>query len=179
MINSNQHKEALEYIERINSEISLSTKLFNTGHKIADTILDEKQRIYKDIIIKFEGNIPDFIDNVDLCIVLGNAVDNAIEACEKLCGTDKIIDMTANFQQSHFILIIKNPVSKDFIINGSFPKTTKENPLKHGFGLSNIKRIVDKYEGDMSIETDNGIFTLYLALKVTSSKQNSRLITFR
>lgn len=166
MINSNQNNEALEYIEKINSEISLSTKTFNTGHKIADAILNEKHRIHSDVSIKFDGCIPEFIDNVDLCIVLGNAVDNAIEACEKLNETDKIIDMTANYQQSHFIFIIKNPVAKDYTINGSFPETTKSDPLKHGFGLSNIKRIVDKYDGDMSVEADNGIFTLYLVLKI-------------
>lgn len=165
MIKSNHSHEALEYIERINTEISLSTKTFNTGHKIADAILNEKHRKHSDISINFDGNIPYFIDNVDLCIVLGNAVDNAVEACEKLNDTDKIIDVTANFQQSHFVLIIKNPVSKDYTINGSFPETTKQDHLKHGFGLSNIKRIVDKYEGDMSVEADNGIFTLYLAIK--------------
>ena len=166
MIDSNQNNEALEYIEKINSEISLSTQTFNTGHKIADAILNEKHRNHSDVNIKFEGCIPEFIDNVDLCIVLGNAVDNAIEACEKLNETDKIIDMTANYQQSHFIFIIKNPVAKDYTINGSCPETTKSDPLKHGFGLSNIKRIVDKYDGDMSVEANNGIFTLYLALKV-------------
>lgn len=128
MINSNQNNEALEYIEKINSEISLSTKTFNTGHKIADAILNEKHRIHSDVSIKFDGCIPEFIDNVDLCIVLGNAVDNAIEACEKLNETDKIIDMTANYQQSHFIFIIKNPVAKDYTINGSFPETTKSDP---------------------------------------------------
>ena len=166
MISSNQNSEALKYIEKINSEISLSAKAFNTGHKIADAILNEKHRIHSDMHIKFEGCIPDFIDNVDLCIVLGNAIDNAVEACEKLNGVDKIIDMTVNYVQSHFILIIKNPVAKDYIINGNFPGTTKEDSIKHGFGLSNIKRIVDKYDGDMSIEAGNGIFTLYLALKV-------------
>ena len=166
MINSNQNNEAIEYIEKINSEISSAAKTFNTGHKIADAILNEKHRIHSDIRINFEGSIPDFIDNVDLCIVLGNAVDNAIEACDKLNEDDKIISISANYQQSHFILVIKNPVAKDYTINGIFPETTKKDPLKHGFGLSNIKRIVDKYEGDMSVEADNGIFTLYLALKV-------------
>lgn len=166
MIGSNQNSEALEYIDKINSEISLSAKAFNTGHKIADAILNEKHRIHSDIHIRFEGCIPDFIDNVDLCIVLGNAVDNAVEACDKLNDTDKIITVTANYQQSHFILIIKNPVEKDYIINGNFPETTKEEPLKHGFGLSNIKHVADKYDGDMSVEAVNGIFTLYLALKV-------------
>ncbi len=166
MINSNQNNEALIYIEKINSEISLSAKTFNTGHKIADAILNEKCRIHSDINIKFDGHIPDFFDNVDLCIVLGNAVDNALEACEKLDDANKIIDIIANVQQSHFILIIKNTVEKDLKINGNFPETTKSDPIRHGFGLSNIKRIVDKYDGDMSVEADNGIFTLYMALKV-------------
>ena len=66
LIDSNQNNEALEYIEKINSEISLSTKTFNTGHKIADAILNEKHRIHSDISIKFEGCIPDFIDKVFL-----------------------------------------------------------------------------------------------------------------
>ena len=166
MIGSNQNSEALEYIEKINSEIFSQSKAYNTGHKIADAIFNEKHRIHSDISIKFDGCIPDFIDNVDLCIALGNAVDNAIEACEKLSGTDKIVDISANYQQSHFILIIKNPVSEDYAINGSFPETTKADPLKHGFGLSNIKRIADKYDGDMSVEVNDCIFTLYLALKV-------------
>ncbi len=165
MIGADLNDEALEYIEKINSEISLSAKTFNTGHKIADAILNEKHRACSDIDINFDGCIPDFIDNVDLCIVLGNAVDNAVEACEKLNGTNKVIDITADFQQGHFILIIKNPVPDDLKIGGNLPETTKNDPLRHGFGLSNIKRIVDKYEGDMSVEAADGVFTLYIALK--------------
>ena len=60
---------------------------------------------------------------------------------------------------------MKNPVPMDLKINGDFPETTKNDPLKHGFGLSNIKRIVDKYEGDMSVDASDGVFTLYIALK--------------
>ena len=166
MIKANQLSEAEEYIEQINSETISSIKLFNTGHKIADAILNEKSCAHTDIGIKFDGFIPDSLNNTDLCIILGNAVDNAIEACEKIKSKDRNVSITANVQQGHFILILTNPVDSDMIVNEIFPKTTKSDTMKHGFGLSNIKRIVDKYEGDVSTEIKNGIFILYVAIKI-------------
>lgn len=165
MISANQLDDATEYIEQINRETAPTAKLFNTGHKIADAILNENSRAHKNIRISFDGHIPDFLDNVDLCIILGNAIDNAVEACEKLSAENSTIAITAKLQQNHFILIITNTAAPDLIIKDAFPETTKDNPMKHGIGLSNIKRIVDKYEGDMSVNAENGTFTLYLAFK--------------
>lgn len=166
MIGDNQSEDAVAYIEKINDEISRSSSSYNTGHKIADAILNEKSGAENDIKIKFDGHIPDFLDNVDLCIILGNAIDNAIEACRKIQSCEKTISISADIQHGHAILIITNPVSQETIISGTLPETTKSDPLNHGFGLYNIRRIVEKYEGDMNINAADGVFTLYVALKI-------------
>ena len=163
MLKAERYAEAADYIGSIAGRFPSGEFLFKTGNYIADAILTDKQETSEkdNIKIIFDGCITDKINNTDLCIILSNALDNAIEACEKING-EKEISVYGNFQQGYFVLIIKNPSENILAINNASPVTSKDDKVYHGFGLSNIRFVVDKYNGTMRISSENNFFILCL-----------------
>lgn len=163
MLKAKRYTEATDYIENISGKLPSGEFLFKTGNYIADAILTDKQEkaAVQNISIKFDGCITDKINNTDLCIILSNALDNSIEACTKIDG-EKEISVYGNFQQGYFVLIIKNPAKNTLTVNGELPATSKDDKDYHGFGLSNIRFVVNKYNGTMRISSENNFFILSL-----------------
>ena len=101
------------------------------------------------------------LDIFDICIILGNSLDNAIEACCRINGLQRrFIKLIINYDDGNFLLSISNPISK---YAGSNFKTTKYNKALHGFGIKNIKKIVGKYNGHFSVSQFNNIFSLNIS----------------
>lgn len=158
MLSNKEYDDLQDYLNSLSSSFPTSSFIYETGNYIADAILTEKQvNSPDDISIKFDGVIPTNIDNTDLCIILSNALDNAIEACYS-CDNDKTINVYSGFKHGYFILKIKNPTVNN-IADGKMA-TTKTDKTNHGFGLANIKRIVHKYNGYISTSCENNFFTL-------------------
>ncbi|MBQ8781940.1 MAG: GHKL domain-containing protein [Oscillospiraceae bacterium] len=161
MLSNGEYEELEKYIGSLSSAFPAVTYLFETGNYIADAILTEKQlNAPDDISIEFEGIVPSFIDNIDLCTVLSNAIDNAVEAC-CLCSGEKTIRVYSGFKHGYFILKIKNPTVND--IEKSRLETTKDDTVNHGFGLFNIRKTVKKYDGHVSTSCTDNVFTLNIA----------------
>lgn len=162
MLKAERYDEVSEYLGNITDMLPVGELSFNTGNFISDAILSDKQNSVRgeNITIEFDGTIPTSINETDLCIILGNAIDNAIEASSALDG-EKIISIYGGFSHGYFILTISNPTEKIENYN-IFPFTTKSNKSEHGFGLLNIKSVVDKYNGYMKIDNKDNVFTLSL-----------------
>lgn len=158
MLSKKEYDDLFKYLNRLSASFPSPSFLFETGNYIADAILSEKQVNSPDnISIEFDGVIPSNIDNTDLCIILSNALDNAVEkSC--LCAGDKVINVYGAFTHGYFLLKIKNP-TVNTNVNGKMT-TTKADKLNHGFGLANIKRTVNKYSGYISINCEENFFTL-------------------
>ena len=122
--------------------------IVNTGHPITDAILQsklhdaDKNGINLKISTKLTEKI--IVDELELGIVLGNALDNAIEATEKL---EKISEKTILFDMitsaERIIITIENPVNGN--TNPGKLTTTKKDKLNHGYGINSIKTIAKKY----------------------------------
>lgn len=163
MIKGKRYEEAEQYIINMSGKLPAENLVFKTGNYVADAILTDKQDEADDnITIQFDGCIISEINSTDLCIILSNAVDNAVEACREIPGK-KIISVYGNYQQGYFVLIIKNPTINTFSQTDQLPPTSKEDNTHHGFGLSNIKYTVEKYNGKMDISVENGLFVLSIA----------------
>lgn len=103
------------------------------------------------------------ISSIDLSIIIGNALDNAIEAVRKLKDdTEKEISIFVKHHNNHIVIIIKNKVDENIDTNNIF--TTKNDPTNHGFGLTEIKNLVQKYHGNTFITCDNKMFELHITL---------------
>lgn len=160
MIKARRYEESEKYIINMSGRLPAENLIFKTGNYISDAILTEKQEeAGKNITIQFDGCIIPEINSTDLCIIMSNALDNAIEACVNIPG-EKIVSVYGNYQQGFFVLIIKNPTVNNLPDTEKLPPTSKEDNTHHGFGLSNIKYTVQKYNGKTDISVKDGIFTL-------------------
>lgn len=162
MASRQEYEAILQYTEKLSDSFPASSFLFETGNYIADAILTEKQvDSPDDISIEFDGVVAANIDSVDLCIILSNALDNAVEACS-LCSGYKVISVYSGVKHGYFVFKIKNPTAAANI-NDKIT-TTKSDKTNHGFGLANIKRTVKKYKGHVSVSCENNIFTINITV---------------
>jgi len=163
LISMDETEEAREYISNILNIEEIPELAFDTGNCLADAILTDKSEQFSDGTIDFKGIIPDSLDNADICTVLSNALDNAIEACVA-CG-NKHIDINSNVKQGYFVITIANPTDMENF-SGKIPETTKPDPSSHGYGLISIETIARKNNGRIKLNCENGRFTLSVLMKV-------------
>ncbi len=103
------------------------------------------------------------ISSIDLAILIGNAIDNAIEAVNKLKNEpDKQIWIFAKRHKNNIIISIKNKVSEN--IDTKHLATTKKDSLNHGFGLPEIRNLVAKYHGTVCFTCENKLFEVHMVL---------------
>lgn len=167
LMNADKHDEAKCYLEKMTGMMPASEFMFSTGNYIADAILSggHEAASADGITIDFSGSIPPSIDSTDLCILLSNSLNNAIEACQPISGS-RTITICAAFQQGIFVLIMKNPTLHKGQAKDIFPQTTKSDKSSHGFGLENIRKVVCRYDGIVHTSIDNGWFTINVSLKI-------------
>lgn len=153
-----QIQDGLKYIEKISDDLEL-TEIVDTGNTAFDAIISTKKALAESKNIEFtiQIQIPENlkVDAVDLCVIFGNALDNAIEACEKL-ENHKLINVSAIYDDCQLICKITNTASS----TTSDLQTTKSDKENHGFGLDNIKQALSKYTHVLKIDKANSEFVL-------------------
>jgi len=151
--------EASTYLAAISSRVDGIMNKIVTGNFVADAILNHKAVTAAEdaIALTFEGAIPgDGIENEDLCTILANLLDNAIEACRKLpAAAEKQIKVKGTGLNDTFLLHVENPT----VLTAAPAKTTKRDSRNHGIGLRNVTRVAKRYDGSVSCSVDNGIFS--------------------
>ena len=133
-----------------------------------DSIIDMKKgsALSKGIDMVTELYIPPNMkyDSLDMVIILGNLLDNAIEACEKLMNKKKPeIILKIQYKMSNLVILIKNTYDGEEIgagnsVDNSLPATTKNDKKIHGIGMRNVKEIIKKYNGIIEWRTEYGMF---------------------
>lgn len=154
-------ESALKEIEDVVSIYDLAVK---TGNSALDVILTEKSLHCASNNINFtvvaDGKRLDFMNEVDLYTLFGNAIDNAIEAVMKLGEEKRVISFTTNETGELFLVNIRNYFSGNVIFESGLPVTTKEDKDYHGFGMKSIMSVAEKYDADVSVVTDGDVFNL-------------------
>jgi len=165
LIQMNENDDAITYIDKLLNAKHSSHTMFCTGNKLADAILADKSDILPEgIEIEYQGIIPPTLDNLHLCVILTNALDNAIEECSKLRSPGKI-KISAQEKQGYFVMTMINPTVTNLIFS-DIPPTSKVDKEHHGMGLTNIRNVVKSYDGQMNINCENNYFELSIALKL-------------
>ena len=104
------------------------------------------------------------ISHIDLSIIVGNALDNAIEASQRLTNSqEKKVTVQIKVHNDNIVIIIKNNVVANVDTNNLH--TTKREKGRHGFGIASIKQLVEKYEGDVVFTCENLIFETRIMLR--------------
>ena len=153
------------YLDKIETEIKLYEVQNKTGNPVLDTILTSKNLYCTSHDITFtcvtDGKLLDFMDVMDLCTVVGNALDNAIEHEEKVQNSEKrLIHLTLSSLKRFVLLRVKNYCEDKLIFEDGLPATTKCDRKYHGYGLKSIRYVVDKYGGILTIQVENNWFEL-------------------
>ncbi len=108
----------------------------------------------------------DALNDLDLCIVISNLIDNAIEACRDL--SDPSIEVQLRQVKDYVSLVVRNSASQDVLTSNPQLHTGKLDKELHGIGLQVIREIVDRYDGSIRFESDNTTFTVMLMMKIPS-----------
>lgn len=164
LIGEGCYSDAQRYIEKLTESNHRHEAVFITGNRLADAIFTDKSDSCKDFAdIDFEGCVTDRIENSDICIILANALDNAMEACRK-CSERAKISIAAQVKQGYWTMTMRNPtVGGD---SEGLMKTTKEDEQNHGFGLLSIEQAVKRYDGTMRVGIKNGMFEMSVVMKI-------------
>jgi hypothetical protein len=180
LIAADKKDEALEYMNTMQDMSSVGKNKYHTGNVIIDALLDDKSDKAGKVRTKldFDGVVPSSgISNADLCIIMANAIDNAIEACSKdESENEKIIKVDSDFRQGYFFLRVSNPMFEEVKFKGKNKVvTSKADKEHHGFGVANIVHTAEKHGGTAEISTDNGQFTIevQLMLEQTYAEQSA------
>ena len=170
LIQEGNNQDALKMIEQQNTRLTSSFIKYDTGNGIVDALLTDKQKQAEKIhtTITFEGAVPpDSIDAADLCVIFGNTIDNAIEACGKIKGKEeKTISVESVCNSGFIFIIITNPVVKKVDLKGKLPETTKSDKNKHGFGLYSLSNVVKHYDGELSCECSDNQFQISIGFGI-------------
>lgn len=165
LLNNKQYDEALSYVKSITNQEILDSNKFFSGNQIADAILTDKNELAQknNCKIIFDGSVSDEISVSNLCTILSNALDNSIDACSKIDSDEtQIIDVKCVASELIQIIRISNPN----LDNNAVTETSKADRKNHGFGLSNIRRTVERMDGQMIISSQYPTFVLEIEFKV-------------
>ena len=160
-------EDAISYINEINSSISQLDKNIYTDNMAINSILISKMKIAEEKGIKIgldlKMNTEIKISNIDICVILGNLLDNSIEACSLSKGY-RYINLKIVSEVSRLIIKISNNTNGYLNeVNGKF-LTAKNNGI-HGIGLIQVDSIVKKYNGYINRKHENNIFTTYVMIQ--------------
>lgn len=160
-------QEVQKSIQELKDQIQEYENYHHTGNEFLDIIIRDKAKAAQErkidfsAVISFEAGF--FIEPLDISTIFGNALDNAIEASEKLPEDMRLVTVRANRVRNILIIIVENNTASTSIETTG---TTKKDTFAHGFGLSNLKNAVEKYDGQCSTKLENGTFTLKIAIPI-------------
>lgn len=154
-IERREFDEAKRYITTAIEHIDKSYKRINTGFLPIDALVSNSLNIAEVNNITFKSDIKIekeriCIERYDLCVALGNLLDNAVEACKKISNLDdRIISVSVVTGDNSMVIHIENSAERMKEIDF---KTDKKDKMLHGYGISNVRAISEKYGGVFTIE---------------------------
>ena len=173
-----KEEELQAYLEELNETMDRLEFRFKTGNTVVDILLNMKYHeiasTVPDLQMDVEGlQFPEklFIQSYDIGIVLGNAVDNAMDACRKLKakepGEEAFIRISSFQKRELFFLKVENSFDGKVVRRpqNEFPVTDKADRENHGIGLINIRSTAEKYQGTMDFKVNGRVFILSVMMK--------------
>lgn len=162
-----QYDELASYFSGTFLEKALSDEGIHCGNTIIDSILNFKKQeaVSKGISLETELSVPSalHLPDSDLAVILGNLLDNAVEAAEKL-RENRVIQVVLSYQKGCLCISVKNPYEGMILKSGDRILTTKKDKENHGYGLGSVKNIVAKNGGTMRIDEKNQRFSVDVML---------------
>lgn len=160
-----QNGELNQYLQEILNRLEAIQTRNYTGNSAVDAILGnlvytaEKEGI--EVVCNARLTEQPELAAFDLCTVLSNLIQNAIEACRELIEEGRRAEMEIGMypMEEHLLIRVKNPTAHEVQIRNGELITTKKDAKNHGLGSKNVKSVVEKYGGTLQYECQDGVFT--------------------
>lgn len=158
-LNEGNYDKLSDYLGELADDLDTVDTVIKTGNVMADAILNSKLSVAQKLNVRLnvKAAVPDNlpISDVELCSVLGNMLDNAVEACAALPEEERFMRVYIGKLKGELYLSVQNSAGKLRKEKGSY-LSTKE--CEHGYGLFRIDRIAKKYGGYVNRQNEEGVF---------------------
>lgn len=166
-----QADEVNKYIDQMEDELSAIDFKYKTGNREVDAILNSKLTLAEDngLKIKCDVSLPKElpINSVDLCVLLGNLIDNAIESCEKIEGDgNRFLRIYMCIMKQHFYVSVSNATNE--VVRRLDKEYITNKRGNHGHGLHRIDLIVEKYGGYVNRQNEPGVFATEIMMPLAA-----------
>lgn len=164
-IDREQWEECSRYILEMDQDLSSVDHVIKTGNVMADAIVNSKvslartRKISLDVTARIPENLP--VSDVEFCVLFGNLMDNAIEACEKIEETkERFIRIYIGMFRKQFYISVTNATNQKQRV-GKYYSLKGEG---HGFGLYRIDKIIKQKQGYLNRKDEPGVFATEIML---------------
>ncbi|MCI9336711.1 MAG: GHKL domain-containing protein [Lachnospiraceae bacterium] len=148
------------YLDQLERELDRVDTLVRSGNLMTDAILNSKLTLARrsGIQVICKARLPERlpVEDVDLCVILGNLLDNAIEACRKVEEDSRSLRLYMAVNKGQFYLSLQNSAPEEPDFDARHYITSKRG--NHGLGMKRVKAAVDKYRGYLNLANEPGIF---------------------
>lgn len=156
-------------IHSLEQAVMIYDAIAESGNKILDAVLTEKSLLCEargiELTCMADGKCLGFMDAVDLYTMVGNTLDNAVESAAQLADAEQRTISLMVFSRAGLAFFqVENYYQGELRFDGPLPRTSKPDLDRHGFGLKSIQSIAEKYGGLLTVQAEDHIFLLRVAL---------------
>ncbi len=164
-LSEGNYDKLAEYLRELADDLDTVDTVIKTGNVMADAILNSKLGVAEKLKVRLnvKANIPDKlpISDVELCSMLGNMLDNAVEACNSLPEAERFMRIYIGKLKGQLYLSVQNSAGRVRREKGAYLSTKEDassSAKLHGYGLFRIDRVAKKYGGYVNRQNEEGVF---------------------
>lgn len=167
-------KDLEEYLDELEEDLKGIDTMVKSGNNMIDAIINSKLSLAKKDSIKLNVKIKVLpklsISDVDLCVIIGNLLDNAIEASRKIPEENRFIRLYMDTVGQQFYLSIQNSAKE--ILNFNERNYISSKRGEHGLGMKRVRLLVEKYKGYLNLQNEPGIFASEVTIPLVDTVKN-------
>lgn len=167
----------IRYLDMLDIDLKTVDTVIKTGNPMTDAILNSKITLAKDkkINVKADANIPCVlsISELELCSIIGNLFDNAIEASLRLPEEKRIIRVYMEVKETNRLYISFTNLTSGMKLQKIMGRYKSTKGAEHGLGLGRIDTIVKRLGGYISRNSEDGAFTTEILIPLTEEQSNN------
>lgn len=161
-----QYSQASDYLDKLDEDLTTVDRVLKTGNVMVDAILNSKLALIRERNIHTDATaiVPEniHISGIDLSVLIGNLLDNAMEACMELPKEERFIRIYIDIIKKQLYISVTNSTAGH--VRRSAGQYLSQKLGHHGFGLQRIDSIVSKYDGFLNRQTEKGVFATEVML---------------
>jgi len=172
LVRNGSYEDVEQYIDQMDESMNTFELTIKTGNAVTDVIVNDKQKAADKQGIQFHSEFSypksDGYNAYDIGIIINNLLQNALEACARMTKGEKYIYLSGRQKKKFYLINVKNSFEGEVVFdtNTNLPLSVKGKEISlRGIGLSNVKREVDKYMGDVDIKVRKNEFSVTVLLQ--------------